>query len=124
VIRNRDHGHLLAMRSFDLHAVFDAHHTLLDLAQLVAMGIFEDQGLAHAQSLAIHLVNFLPVLILDPEIIADRHHLLAHLVAVATSTARPPELAVILAFIAPFFSSASHHPLFSSSGDRLLKLAK
>jgi hypothetical protein len=49
------------------------------------------------------------MIVLDPEIIADRHHLLAHLVVVAPAAARSPELAVVLALIAPFYSSASHH---------------
>jgi hypothetical protein len=47
------------------------------------------------------------LLVLDPEIVADSHHLLAHLVAVAPA-ARPPELAIILAFVTPFCSSAWH----------------
>jgi len=38
------------------------------------------------------------VLILDPEIIADGDHLLAHLVAVAAA-ARSPELAVVAAVL-------------------------
>ena len=68
------------------------------------MGVFEDQGLAHAQRLAVHLVDLLTFIVLDPEIVADGDHLLAHLVVVAAA-ARSPELAVFLAF----FSSASHN---------------
>jgi hypothetical protein len=65
--------------------------------------IFEDQGLAHTQRLAVDLEDFLTALVLDPEIVPDGDHLLAHLVAVAAS-ARSPKLAVVLSF----FSSTSH----------------
>jgi hypothetical protein len=71
------------------------------------MGIFEDQGLAHPQGLPVYLEHSLAVFILDPEIVANSHHLLAHLVAVAPAT-RSPELPIVLAFVTPFFSSTSH----------------
>ena len=101
-----DHGKLLAVRSFDLHAVLDAQHALLDLAQLIAVGILEDQGLAHTQRLAVHLEHLLAMVVLDPEIIADGDHLLAHLVAVAAA-ARSPELAIIASL---FVVVPSHTP--------------
>ena len=69
------------------------------------MRVLKDQGLAHAQRLAVYLERFLALLVLDPEIIADSHHLLPHLVAVPPA-ARSPELAVVLALIAPFASSS------------------
>ncbi len=77
------------MGVFHFHAVFDAQHALLDLVQLSAMCVLEDQGLAHAQRLAVHLEHLLTLIILDPEVIADGNHLLAHLVVVA-ATARTP----------------------------------
>jgi hypothetical protein len=58
------------------------------------MGTFEDQGLAYMQRFSFHLKYFLPVFVSDPEIFANGHHLLAHLVAVASATL-PPRLAII-----------------------------
>jgi len=90
--------------SFDLHAVFDPQHAFLDLGQLAAVRIFENQRLAHAQCLAVHFEDLLPVIILDPEVVTNGSHLLAHLVAVAASV-RSPKLAILL----PFLSSTSWH---------------
>jgi hypothetical protein len=57
----------------------------------------------------------LAVLVLDPEVVADGDHLLAHLVAIAAPTTRSPELAIILALFTPVLSSAWHnHFSFSS----------
>jgi hypothetical protein len=67
------------------------------------MGVLKDQGLAYAQRLAIHFEDLLTTIILDPEIVANRDHLLAHLVVVA-STAWSPELTIVT----PFFSSSWH----------------
>jgi hypothetical protein len=95
------------MQTFDLHTVFDPQHAFLDFGQLVAVRIFEEQGLAHPQRFAIDFEYSLPLLVLDPEIIAYGDHLLAHLVAFASPT-WAPKLAIILALVTPFFSFASH----------------
>jgi hypothetical protein len=104
-----NHGDLLATRSFDLYAVLDAQNAVLDLTQLVAMCVLEDQGL---ECFTIHLEHFQSVIILNPEVIADGDHLLAHPVAIAPST-RSPELAVI----PPFFMSAYNYTISRDLND-------
>ena len=102
-----DHGEILALWSFDLHAVFYFQLALLDLGQVTAVRVFEDKGRAHTHSLAVDFEHFLALLVFDPEIAANSRHLLAHLVAIAAA-ARATELAIILAVVTSFFSSAWH----------------
>ena len=82
-----DRGEILALGSFDLHAVLDAQLALLDLGQLSAVRVFEDKCRSHTHRFAVHFEYFLSLVVLDPEVIANSHHLLAHLVAVS-ATAR------------------------------------
>jgi hypothetical protein len=53
-------------------------HALLDLHQLRAAGVLEDQRLPQSQGLAVDLVDPLAAVVLDPVVIADRDQLLAH----------------------------------------------
>lgn len=103
-----DCGEVFTLWSFNLHAVFNAQHTLLHLGKLIAVRVFEDQGLSHAQRLAVDFEYPLALLVLDPEIVAYGDHLLAHLVAVAP-TAPTAELAVVLALFTSILSFASYN---------------
>src|SRR6185436_16141050 len=58
--------------------VADAQLALLDAGDLVAAGVFEHEGLAQADRLAVDLVGPVPAVVLDPEVVADREQLLAH----------------------------------------------
>jgi hypothetical protein len=51
----------------------------------MALGVFKDERLANAQGLAVNPVDPLPLLILDPEVVAKRQDLLPHLIAVHTA---------------------------------------
>src|SRR5574340_364020 len=63
----------------DLHLVAHAQLLFLDGEQLLAGRALEHEGVAHPERLAVDLEHLLTVL-LDPEVVADRKHLLAHLV--------------------------------------------
>ena len=76
-----DHGHLFAIWVFDFHCLLDGQPTLLYLTQLVSIHILENERFSQAQCLAVHFEDFLAVLVLDPEIIADGEELLADFVA-------------------------------------------
>jgi hypothetical protein len=80
----------------------DAHLAFLDLAEFVAVRVLKFQGLAHSQRFAVHLKSFLSLRVLDPEIVADRNQLLAHLVAVLPTSASP-------SIFFSFLSSSSSH---------------
>src|SRR5439155_7360339 len=67
-------------RVLDLHRVPYPGHALLDLQQLPAVAIFEDQRLADPQGLAVDLEDPLALVVLDPVVVADGHQLLAHAV--------------------------------------------
>jgi hypothetical protein len=85
--------HLVAARVLDLHRVPDVEHPLLDLEELVAGGILEEEGVAYSQRLAVDLENALPAVVLDPVVVADGDQLLSHAVvhgAAAFLAAFPP----------------------------------
>src|SRR5262249_46526099 len=85
----------------DLHRVADVQHLRLDLVELVAARVLEDQRLAYAECLAVDLAQPLAVLVLDPVVVADRHQLLPH-----------AEDAGAAALSAPFFPPvAKSHPV-------------
>ena len=44
----------------------------LDLADLIALHIPENKGVAHTQCLAVHLVDALPLIVLDEEVVTER----------------------------------------------------
>ena len=69
----------LRAAALDRHLVADAEHLLLDLRQLVAAGILEDEGVARPNGFAVDLEHPVAVVVLDPEVVPDRHELLAHL---------------------------------------------
>jgi hypothetical protein len=62
----------------DLHPVADAELLLLDRVHLLARDSLEDERLAQAKRLPVHLEHPLAACVLDPEVVADREHLLPH----------------------------------------------
>ena len=64
--------------ALDGDLVADGQLALLDPRDLVARGVLEHEGLAQAKGLAVDLVGPLALLVLDPEVVADRQQLLAH----------------------------------------------
>src|SRR5439155_16415448 len=73
-----DRRHHLAV-ALDLHRVADAELLLLDLGDLVAVAVLEDEGVADAERLAVDLVDALPLVVLDPGVVADGGELLSML---------------------------------------------
>jgi hypothetical protein len=65
--------------------------------------------LAHAQGFAIHLVDALAMVIVDPKIVTDRHELLAHLGLGGIAT-----VAKRRSLFLPLFSSVSYRFLLTS----------
>jgi hypothetical protein len=65
--------------SYDFHALPDAQHPFLDLAQLMPVHVLEQDGLADPQRLAVELERPLATIVLDHIVIADGDHALAHL---------------------------------------------
>src|SRR5271169_4029075 len=100
-----DRGDPVPVPVFDLHRVADMEHVLLDLHQFRAMGVLEDQCLAQPQGFAVHLVDPLAPVVLDPVVIADRYQLLAHpvMICAATTAALQPPV-------------SEHRPSSSSAG--------
>src|ERR1700739_1396637 len=110
----RDHGfldkrHPVPAWVLDLHAVLDPEHPLLDLAQFTAVHVFEQEGLANSQCLAVELERTLSPVVLDNEVIADRKHALAHLIARGLRITCPFFTAFRAALLPPF--PAKHGPL-------------
>jgi hypothetical protein len=70
-----------ASASVDCHLVPDVQLSLLDLGDLVPLGVLKNEGLADAQRLAVHAERAVPGLVLDPVVVAYREQLLAHAVA-------------------------------------------
>jgi hypothetical protein len=66
------------------------------------------EGFADAQRFAVHLEGLLTLVVLDPEVLADGHHLLPHAVARA-ATAAGAQLAILPAFLSSFCSSSTSH---------------
>ena len=91
-----------------LHAVLDPQPPFLDLAQLVAVGVLELDGVADAQRFAVYLGGRVALVVLGPEVIADRNQLSPHLVALAATAARA-QLAVSLTLVTPILPSPSSH---------------
>ena len=85
---DRRHGLAAAL---DLHRVADVEKLLLNLVELGSGGILEHERVPEAQDLAVDLERALARVVLDPVVVADREHLLAHpvrrsaLVAAVTS---------------------------------------
>jgi hypothetical protein len=79
--------------------------------------VFEDKCRSNTHSLAVDFENFLSLVVLDPEVIANADHLLAHLVAVS-ATAWASQLAIVLSFLTSFLSSAWHENLSLSGATR------
>src|SRR6185437_10581935 len=80
-----DHGLVddrdpVAVRPFDLHAVPHMQHPFLDLAQLTAVHVLEQDGLPDPQRLAVQLEDMLALLVFDFVVVADGDHALVHLV--------------------------------------------
>ena len=75
-----DHRDPVPVRPFDLHAVPQMQHPFLDLAQLTAVHVLEQDGLPDPQRLAVQLEDMLALLVLDFVVVADGEHALAHLV--------------------------------------------
>ena len=75
--------------ALDGDLVADAQLALLDPRDLVARGVLEDEGLPEANRLAVDLVGPLALLVLDPEVIADRQQLLAHEKPLASGSIPP-----------------------------------
>src|SRR4051794_19177974 len=65
----------------------------MDLQQLGAVGVLQDHRLADPQGLAIDLEDPLPLVVLDPVVVAEGHQFLAHPVM--------PGAVVVLGFLAP-----------------------
>src|SRR6185436_5536022 len=70
-----------AAGALDHHLVADAELALLDLRDLVATGILEDERVPEAHRLAVDPEGAVALLVLDPVVVSDRDQLLAHLVA-------------------------------------------
>jgi hypothetical protein len=64
--------------SRELHRAADVQHPVLDVDDLVAVGVFEDERRAGAHRLAVDLEHLLAVVVLDPVVVTDREQLLAH----------------------------------------------
>src|SRR6478735_4972826 len=62
----------------DVHGVAHAQLALLELEQLVAACVLEDEGVADPHGLAVHLERASALLVLDPGVVADRDQLLPH----------------------------------------------
>ncbi len=92
-----DRSEIFAVRPFNLHAILDTQLAFLNLDEFVAAGVLKNHSVAHAYRFAIDLERLVAMLVLDPEIIADCGHFLAHLIAIAL-TAWSPELAIITSF--------------------------
>jgi hypothetical protein len=58
--------------AFDDDLVADAQLALLDPGYLVARGILEHERLLQAKRLAVDPVSPFPLVVLDPEVVADR----------------------------------------------------
>src|SRR5215469_10343900 len=94
----RDHGLLdqsypVPGRIFDLHAVLEMQHALLDLAQFAAVHVLEPDRLADRPRLAVQLEDVLAAIVFDHVVVSDGDHALAYLVT------RGP--ALFLAALAP-----------------------
>src|SRR5450759_5430112 len=61
---------------FDLEGRMDVRERLVDLVELVARGVLEEQRAPHCQELAVHLEGVVPVRIVDPQIAGHRDQLL------------------------------------------------
>src|SRR5215813_1840939 len=83
------HGHPVTVWPLDLHAVPDVQHPFLDLAQLAAVHVLEQDRLAEPQRLAIELEHPLAVVVFDRVVVADGEHALAHLVARGVTVEAP-----------------------------------
>ncbi len=66
-----DGGQGLAVWPLDRLRILDAHQLLLDFAQGLPLHILKEEGVAHAEHLAVDLEGPLARLVLDPEIIAE-----------------------------------------------------
>ena len=99
------HRDAVAAGPLNLHAVLDAQHPLLDLAELAPLCIREDQRLPDAQRLAVDLEDALTPLVLDLVVVPDGKHALAHLIAVRVAS--PCRVRVPGTFLA----SSSYHRL-------------
>ena len=64
--------------AFDGDLVPDAQLALLDPGYLVSRGVLQHKGLPEAKRLAVDLVPALALVVLDPEVIADRKQPFAH----------------------------------------------
>lgn len=71
----------------------EMQHALLDLAQFAAVPVFEPDGLADSERLAVQLEDALSAIVLDHVIISDGDHALAYLIARGLTTLAPPVLA-------------------------------
>jgi hypothetical protein len=69
-------GDLLAV-ALDREGLAELEAALLDLEELVALGGLEDVGVAGAQHLAVDVEDAIAVLVLHPEVVAERDELLA-----------------------------------------------
>src|SRR5262249_52280332 len=74
----------------DFHLVADAEFALLNLGDLVPVRVLDDERLANPHRLAVDPEGVIPVLIVDPVVVAYREQLLLHLVA------RPPGHLIVL----------------------------
>jgi hypothetical protein len=97
-IEKRSHERLPDSRQgvalpLDRHLVANAQLALLDLGDLVAVGVLEHERLANTQSLAVDTERPPSLLVLDPVVVADGEQLLAHLkpFAVGLVVAAPQE---------------------------------
>src|SRR5207344_3173131 len=85
----------------------DVGQFLLDGGELLSpIRILEDERLAHAHRLAVDEIGASPTVVLDPEVVAKREQLLAHLVVLWTT----PTLV----------SAATQQPITVSTSHRIL----
>ena len=81
----------LKVAALDRHLVADGELLLLDLRQVGAVGVLQDERLSQPRRLAVDLEDLVTVGVLDPEVVADGEDLLAHLetLALRPSVAQP-----------------------------------
>src|SRR5260221_1908135 len=95
----------LAAGSLDHHRILHPQHALLDLAELTPVWVLEDERVAHAQCLAVHLEGVLAAISVNVEIVPDRDQTLAHLIARGVP-ATPKGRALVLPVVASLVSAS------------------
>src|SRR3954463_308840 len=94
--------HAVTVAVLDLHAVAHPQHALLDLEQLMAGRILQNQGVPHSQRLAVDLERAPALLVFDPVVVTDGDQLLPHSVGHGADPAP-----FVASFLASFLTSVT-----------------